>query len=578
MRDKTPSKSDSNRTRSQSFRSRRAAVALDLYRWGCRAMLAFHLMVLMLREHNGLTNIGPPLAAIIFFDIPSTICGCFGKGGCIAVATEIVLNEVFHLVTFGVLIPLYLAFYLPISTVELTRWVLVKLAFSTTLRAYLCHIKVLNKLSPTSMLPHLITPLPFYFATIYRLAWDQAILEEHKVTLQICLVIHGFNVLLHHHKVVGMEELAVSLLATLADRAVLLRSAFDATCDVRVLPMGPSEPKSGKPLALAGRLQVLRSSNEMDALFCCSMGSEILDFQRVTSGLPNLTEIVMRALDPANDPVLNRALVTIRDGLGFELDCEVRAVAGGQSSDGAVLCGLRQIGEKREILREEDAAAEAAEAPRTCASPCVGGETSGGSQLSAGERVMHSLAEFWAFLRADPEPEQLPSTQAVFRALRSVGRLLWVECDVNSFEITKASPAALQEFPAPVLGRTVPTLLVSGSSAQKLRKALHAFSDIPWADLLATGYHSKRFRDVAVRLSGGPSVPVVVHLILMPAPTATQPPVLVLVFDRLPISSLRSVTAQSVQSSEVDSVSQAGVLRRLRGGRTLNWAGKRNNR
>lgn len=549
--------------------SRSAASALSTFRWAAAFLLVWHSVMVVTRRRDGLMNSGPALAAILCFDVPSVICSLLGKAGYVAVATEIVFNEVLHFITLGLLIPLYLAIYQPMSPVALTRWVLISLAISTTLRAYLCHMKVLFKLSTTSLIPHLVTLCPFYCAVLYRLAAHEDIPSDTRITLQLSLVIHGFNVALHHLKVVGMEELVVELLATLADRAVLLRSAFDATCHVRVLPPREGAAAEGTRKALAGTLQVTSSSPGMDKLCCCSMTSEILTAQRVTSGLPNLTEIVMCALDLKSDPVLNRTILTLRNSKGFELDCEVRAVSSGNNTDGLVMCGLRQIGEKREVFQEEGN--EPIELPVSSPVQTVWEDCA--SRPSLGERVMSGLSHVWTSLRADPEPEQLPTTLSVLRALRCVDRLLWVQCNLASLEMVKASVAAKQEFQAPVLGRTVPTLLVSGSAAQKLRQALVACRELRREDLLARGCHYQRFGEVALRLSGGPSLPVAMHLLVMPSSSPASLPDALLIFDKLPRSSLRTVTLHSVKSSDVapdDSASQVGLQRR-RGCRTTSW-------
>ena len=91
----------------------------------------------------------------------------------------------------------------------------------------------------------------------------------------------------------------------------------------------------------------------MDELCCRSMASELLLPQRVSSGLANLTEIVMRARSAQEDPSLSRTMITLRDDAGQEFDCEVRAVASGDDPFGVVVCGLRRVGERRAVVQED---------------------------------------------------------------------------------------------------------------------------------------------------------------------------------------------------------------------------------
>ena len=83
------------------------------------------------------------------------------------------------------------------------------------------------------------------------------------------------------------------------------------------------------------------------------MAAEILGAQRVTSGLPDLTELVMRVAGAQQEPAPNRVMITLRDDVGDEFDCEVRAVQSGENLSG-VLCGLRRIGEKRAVFASWD--------------------------------------------------------------------------------------------------------------------------------------------------------------------------------------------------------------------------------
>ena len=84
--------------------------------------------------------------------------------------------------------------------------------------------------------------------------------------MRLCLVVHGINVVLHQNKVRDLEEMITELKSSLADRARLLRSAFDATCHVRVLPIREEGGLTQGPLqrqmemaghTLAGRLQIV---------------------------------------------------------------------------------------------------------------------------------------------------------------------------------------------------------------------------------------------------------------------------------------------------------------------------------
>ena len=76
----------------------------------------------------------------------------------------------------------------------------------------------------------------------------------------------------------------------------------------------------------------------MDSLCCHSMASEILDARRITSGLPDFVELVMRASQGLQESSrLNRVMVVCRDDAGYEFDCEIRAVAG--QSSAAVVWG-----------------------------------------------------------------------------------------------------------------------------------------------------------------------------------------------------------------------------------------------
>ena len=262
-------------------------------------------------------------------------------------------------------------------------------------------------------------------------------------TVGLSLMVHVLDLVLHHLKAGDMEQLISDLRASVADKAQLLRSAFDATCTVKLLPITgvPQSVNFGygqllrqlerQQLTVAAQLQIESSSPEMDELFCRSMDSVLLTSLHVTSGLSSFTEMVTRAARSEEDPSLTRAIITIRDDTLQEVDCEVRAVACPSNPAGVVVCGLRRIGEPRAALHEEvgeqATTEEAHPAPAQIpAAPCTEG-------LGLGPWVLKNLMAFWVFLRADPAPtrrptedpeqmRQIPVTQAV-GSLRRNARL-----------------------------------------------------------------------------------------------------------------------------------------------------------
>ena len=52
--------------------------------------------------------------------------------------------------------------------------------------------------------------------------------------MMLSIMVNGVNVLLFLTKVTDLEELIMELKVSLLDRQLLLRSAFDATCNLRV--------------------------------------------------------------------------------------------------------------------------------------------------------------------------------------------------------------------------------------------------------------------------------------------------------------------------------------------------------
>lgn len=548
-------------------------------------MLVIQLLVVLMRMRaQGLESTVPPLLSLVPFTIPSVVCGLLGAVGALEVATEIVIGEVCHFVAYGVLIPLHLAFHLETPPAEFIRWVMIALAVSTTMRAYLCHLKVHTNLSATSVVPHLLSLVPFYAAVFVRLLWDQGMSPDQNVTVRVCLFLHGFNVILHHHKAVDMEVLIMELRSISTDRALLLRAAFDATFYVRAVALKekPLSYKKRGPLMqllqkagpqVAGHLEVLFSSPEMDALCCGPMASRKLTAQRVRSGLENVTEMVMRAAGSKGDPALLRTMMTLVDDEGKEFDCEVRAVPSRCDEAAVVVCGLRQIGEKRMTLLEEEGSKEE-EKEENHNAGVASSEAAREKKASGsfGALVTAAWKDVWTALFADP-PAQLdpPVCQAVCRALRCVEKLIWVQCELPSLDITEASLAAKAELPSPVIGRKVPTLLVSNSAAQTLRRALAGCSRTEPLRLAASGCICQSFGQVALWSTRGPSLPVVITFLILPAASSEAPPHLVLLFDRVSRGILRATT-HSLQGSDVgpeDSASQVGL--HTQRPRSLSW-------
>ena len=263
----------------------------------------------------------------------------------------------------------------------------------------------------------------------------------------VCFVVFCMNQFLHQEKLSDNMEVIGELGASLADRQRLLRSAFDATCYVKVEGLTERcQPCSG-PLrsllehqgaVLAGTLRVSTSSREMDELCCRAMAGQLLDRHRISSGLADLTELVMRAPSARDEDLhLSRTMITCRDDTGLEFDTEVRVVPSGDES-GHVVCGFRCIGEKRPPVQDNqqpdvDEAAERGIGEIPTSTVAVQDTV----RMALWPRLCSCLVAFWQFLRATPQPilrltedplllAQVPVSQAVWRALRCIEKVLMV--------------------------------------------------------------------------------------------------------------------------------------------------------
>lgn len=196
-------------------------------------------------------------------------------------------------------------------------------------------------------------------------------------------------------------------------------------------------------------------------------------------------------------------------------------------------------------------------------------------QKSLGATALAIGRELWTVLFADPAPQpDLPVFRAVRKVLSSVEKVLWVQCQFPSLEISDASSAAKAELPSPLIGRKAPTLLVSNTAAQTLRRALLGCSQVEPLKLATSGCICQNYGQVAIWSTRGPSLPVVITFLIFPATSGEAEPNLLLLFNRVPRGILRATT-HSLQGSDIgpeDSASQIGLnTLRPRSLKSLSW-------